>query len=332
MISLMLTLAIAADPAPRIALPARVTGANLMAVGDVRRGYGTKTARATVDRLKKIGVNTVSILMEGRSKHLADPEIRLPSSNELESIGAALKDASSQGMATILIPHLYLDNGAWRGDLAFPFPDKREEWWTSYRAFILKAAEIAEASGTTVLSIGVELKTLSKQPDFAAKMFALAADVRREFRGMLTYSANWDEAEDVLFWSAVDVAGVNGYYPLVPDPVRGAENVARRLSALAELAKREVLVLEVGYRSSPLSHVKPWEWPSHVNPIVDDASQANCWAAVLSSWLGATNVRGLLIWVIPTDPDDPASEPRHGFNVLNKAAEQVIARAFRGNA
>ncbi len=61
---------------------------------------------------------------------------------------------------------------------------------------------------------------------------------------------------------------------------------------------------------------------------IDEAAQANAWAAVLTHWLPARGVRGLLVWVVPTDPDDPASEPRHGFNPLNKAAEQVIAKAF----
>lgn len=312
-----------------VPLPQLVTGANLVPVGDARRGYGTKKSKETIERLKKLGVNTVSVLMEGRSRDLRDTSIHIP---ELEPIEEQLAQAASLGMATILIPHIYLDDGSWRGDLDFTNAIAREEWWASYRAFILAAARIAASSKTTVLSIGVELKAMSKQPEVAARMFQLARDVRREYRGLLTYSANWDEAEAVSFWGAVDIAGVNGYYPLLPDPVRGAEAVARRLLALAVIAKKEVLVVEVGYRSSPLSNVKPWEWPSKLEVIVDDGSQASCWAAVLTAWLGLPNVRGLLVWVIPTDPDDPASEPRHGFNPLNKPAEQVIARAFRGSA
>jgi hypothetical protein len=89
-----------------------------------------------------------------------------------------------------------------------------------------------------------------------------------------------------------------------------------------------VVVLEVGFRSSPLPHLRPWEWPDSVEPVVDTAAQANAWAAVLTHWFGAPGVRGLMVWVVPTDPDDPASEPRHGFNPLNKPAEEVIARVY----
>ena len=48
----------------------------------------------------------------------------------------------------------------------------------------------------------------------------------------------------------------------------------------------------------------------------------------LTHWLAAPGVRGLMVWVIPTDPDDPASEPPHGFNPLNKPAEKVIGQVF----
>lgn len=317
-------------PAPPSAepLPAIVTGANLRPVGDDRRGYGTRAARQTMDRLKRLGVNTVSVLMEGRMENLSDPRIRLPDPSTLEDIKNALVDANALHLATILIPHLYLDDGDWRGRITLSEGERGEAWWASYSAFIEVAADIAASSGTTVLSIGVELKGLSRDSDTKRRMIDLAARVRRSFHGLLTYSANWDEAEDVAFWSAVDLAGVNGYYPLVPEPVRGAEAIARRLTRLSSIAGREVLVLEVGYRSSPLSHVRPWEWPSQVTQVVDDASQAHAWAAVLAHWLGAEGVRGLLVWVIPTDPDDPASEPRHGFNPLNKPAEEILSRAF----
>jgi glycosyl hydrolase family 113 len=321
----LLTIAAAPSAVP---LPAVVTGANIRAVSDERRGYGTGTSRMTIERLEKMGVNTIAVLMEGRMASVESTEIRLPPNREREAIERQLVDANAMRLATILIPHLYLDDGRWRGEIAFRDPRARDAWWTAYDAFIEAAAEIAARSGSTVLSIGVELKAMSNAPDTHARMRDLATRVRRVYRGLLTYNANWDEAEGVSFWGAVDLAGVNGYYPLTPDPERGAEQIARRLGALARYAKRDVLVLEVGYRSSPLSHVRPWEWPTEVQEIVDDNAQANAWAAVLAHWLGAPGVRGLCCWVVPTDPDDPASEPRHGFNPLNKPAEEIIGRAF----
>lgn len=309
-------------------LPSLVAGFNLRPVGDERRSYGTRTARQTMLRLFELGANTIGILLEGRMARASDPRVHAPGRDTLDAARRALSDAHALGYATVLVPHLYVDDGTWRGDLEFSDPDDEDVFWRSYGAFIETSAAIAEATGTTVLSIGVELKGMSGLPRTADRMARLAARVRSIYSGLLTYSANWDEAEDVLFWSLVDVVGVNGYYPLEPTPNRGAEAVARRLRELSELAGKGVLVLEVGYRSSPLSHLRPWEWPEQIEPVVDESSQAQAWAAVLTHWLDAPGVRGLMVWVIPTDPDDPASEPRHGFNPLNKAAEAIIAEAF----
>lgn len=317
-------------PPSAVPLPEIVQGANLRPVGDDRRGYGTATARKTMERLRALGVNTIAVLMEGRMRSLDDRTVEVASRDELEPIRRALADANHMGFATVLVPHIYFDDGSWRGHLELD--DQADRWWSSYESFMMTAASIAARSGTTLLSVGVELKALSSQPETRARMGQLVAALREEYDGLLTYSANWDEAEDVVFWELVDLAGVNGYYPLTPDPMRGAEKVARRLEKLSRQAGRPVVVLEVGYRSSPLSHERPWEWPEDIEPVVDQGAQARTWAAVLSEWPRAEGVRGLLFWVVPTDPDDPASEPPHGFNPLNKAAESVIARAFGGVA
>jgi hypothetical protein len=82
-----------------------------------------------------------------------------------------------------------------------------------------------------------------------------------------------------------------------------------------------------------MSHVEPWAWPEDVeNKEVDQLAQATNWAAILAHWLNVPGVRGLLVWVIPTDPDDPASEPPNGFNPINKSAEEVLRRAFSAYA
>ena len=300
---------------PRTArpLPARVQGATVRPVGDDRRGYGTRTARQTFERLKQLGVNTLSILMEGRMARVDDTEIVAPSRSDLERVRAALRDAHDLGLATVLVPHIYIEDGTWRGEIRFNDDTTADAWWRSYGRFMHQAATIAEASGTTLLSVGVELKAMSKEAETRARMATLVKNLRSAYSGQLTYSANWDEAEHVVFWDLVDFVGVNGYYPLRPDPFRGAGAVARRLTRLSRRAGRPVLVVEVGYRSSPLSHVRPWEWPVDVEPVVDDAAQAKAWAAVLTHWMGAEGIRGLCVWVVPSDPDDPASEPRHGL-------------------
>ncbi len=317
----------AAPPEP-LPLPKTVLGMNLRPVGDARHGYGTRTARHTLARIAALGANTVGILIEGRLSNAKDPVVLGPGPAAVEAARLALLDARHLGLATVLVPHLYVEDGTWRGDLSFSDQEDQATWWRTYGDFAATAAAIARDGGASLLSIGVELKAMSSDPDAAKRMRAVVEKIRSIHRGPITYTANWDEAEAVLFWDMVDVPGVNGYYPLEPTPERGAEAVARQLRSLAARAGGDVLLVEVGFRASPLSHLRPWEWPEQVAPRVDEGSQARAWAAVLTHWLGAPGVRGLMAWVVPTDPDDPASEPAHGFNPLNKAAEEVIGRAY----
>ena len=43
---------------------------------------------------------------------------------------------------------------------------------------------------------------------------ALITDVREVYRGPLTYAANFDQYQAVGFWDALDVMGINAYFPL----------------------------------------------------------------------------------------------------------------------
>ena len=126
------------------ALPNLVTGANVRPVGDTRRGYGSQKARETLNRLKKMNVNTIAILMEGYMSNVNDVEFRFKEGEALKSIEAVLKDANKMGLSTILIPHLYIQDGTWRGLIKMSDAKQRDAWWTSYSRFIGTAADIAE--------------------------------------------------------------------------------------------------------------------------------------------------------------------------------------------
>ncbi|MBX2813472.1 MAG: hypothetical protein KTR25_16770 [Myxococcales bacterium] len=314
------------DPHP---LPQVVQGANLRPVGDTRRGYGTRTARNTMKRLQALGVNTIGVLFNGRMISAESTNVFAPPQHELHAIRRGLNDARSMGFATVLVPHIYIDDGTWRGEITFTNASHEKAWWNSYEAFIETAASTAQSTGTSVLSIGVELKGLSRKSSVRDHIAPVIQRIRSIYKGLLTYSANWDEAEGVQFWDLLDITGVNGYYPLAPTPKLGAQQIAQRLRKLAVQTNRDVLVTEVGYRSSPQSYLRPWEWPDQIANVVDEHAQAEAWSAVLGQWMTTPGIRGVIIWVIPTDPDDPASEPKHGFNPFNKEAETIIKHRFQ---
>ncbi len=102
---------------------------------------------------------------------------------------------------------------------------------------------------------------------------ALIAKVRSRYSGRLTYAANFDQYQRVGFWDALDVVGINAYFPLRSDiemaPGRELEETfteswRRILTDLVEfrrrrgIADRPVLFTELGYTPRRGSTIEPW--------------------------------------------------------------------------
>ena len=62
---------------------------------------------------------------------------------------------------------------------------------------------------------------------FEAQWRALIADVREQTGAPLTYAANWTDYERVPFWDALDVIGIQAYFPLA-DSTDSSEEAIRR--------------------------------------------------------------------------------------------------------
>jgi len=189
------------------------------------------------------------------------------------------------------------------------------------------------------MSVGLEFKGLSQQPGHRARFEALVTAVRAVFHGVITYSANWDEAQGVTFWQSVDVLGVNAFYPLqtrrgatAADLEAGALGVSRQLAALHARTRKKILLTEVGYKAITDSALRPWEWPAEVNLEtlpVDEAFQAQAYRAMACGVTTQPWSLGMVAWFTPSDPNDQAHPNRwegpNGFNPLHKAAGAVLA-------
>jgi Ca2+-binding RTX toxin-like protein len=86
----------------------------------------------------------------------------------------------------------------------------------SYDYMIVQEAKAAQAAGAKLFAVGTELDTLATDtdPTVVKAWTNLIADVRKVFKGSLTYSANWFNADKVTFWNKLDYVGIDGYVPL----------------------------------------------------------------------------------------------------------------------
>jgi hypothetical protein len=189
-----------------------------------------------------------------------------------------------------------------------------------------------------MLSVGVELRTwvTSRQ---ATSFLPIVADVRKIYTGPLTYSANWDDVDDTVIWGALDVLGINAFYPLAerngakfPELFEGGRRVVERVQRLTRLWNKPVLFTEFGYTTRRDPAVRPWEWPDRMTGVVvDQAAQAEAYRGLLAPLLDEPSFMGFFVWRFYADPDDVSQEAEWGFSPRGKLAELVVRDAYRAH-
>ncbi|HEY2732544.1 MAG TPA: hypothetical protein VGI70_01095, partial [Polyangiales bacterium] len=129
------------------------------------RGYGSEPSYALLDELVRLGANAISITPFGRiwSLHstVIDRDFELPFAQNRQNVIAFIAAAKARGLRVLLIPHLWVETGGWRGEID---PGSDAGWTAyraSYRAFVLAWADVAERAGADAFSIGVECKSWS---------------------------------------------------------------------------------------------------------------------------------------------------------------------------
>ncbi len=303
------------------------------------KGYGSEPFERSLGEVRRLGGNWVSLTPFGRVLDLKPTGISLtfeqPFEDNRKAVLAAIRSARAQGLKVMLVPHLWVESGGWRGEIEPGDEAAWERWSQAYREFVLTWAEVAELGGAEMLAVGVELRswvTTARAPSFVEIVHA----VREKYSGLLTYAANWDDVEDTVILGELDLIGVNAFFPLAErdgasfDELReGGKRVAARLKAVSELWDKPIVLTEFGYTTRKNPAVRPWEWPDHMSSVaVDEGAQADAYAALLAPLLDAPFVAGAFLWRLYADPDDVSQEAEWGFSPRGKLAELVLRDAF----
>jgi hypothetical protein len=302
-------------------------------------GYGSPAYARTLAESRAMGASWVALTPFGRVADLAgggvDLTFEAPFERNRADVARAVAMAHGRGLRVMLVPHLWVESGAWRA-LVDPGSDEGwARWSESYERFVLAWARVAAETGADMFSVGVELRswvTTARAPSFAR----VVADVRRVYRGLLTYSANWDDVEDTVVLGDLDVIGINAFYPLADEAgapetklLEGGARVRAKVHALAERWQKPVLFTETGYTTRHDPAVKPWEWPDAMSHVaVDEPAQAAAYRALLAPLLDEPDFAGFFVWRVYADPDDASQEAPWGFSPRGKLAELVVRDAF----
>lgn len=306
------------------------------------RGYGSEVCALAMRDARQFGANWVSITPFGRVYDLEPSGVSMtyeaPFRTNRARVVAAIRQAHAAGLKVMLVPHLWVENGEWRG-LIDPGDDAAWETWAQgYQRFVNEWAAVARETEVEMLAVGIELRTWVTT-ERASSFAGVIREVRRVFPGLLTYAANWDDVHDTVIWGELDVIGVNAFFPLAKapgDPLstleRSGERIAGELEELARIWQRPILFTEFGYTTRVDPALEPWLWPEHLEGVVpDELAQANAYRALLGAFISKPWFVGGFAWRVFADPYDLSQEPEWGFSPQGKLAELVLSDAFRAH-
>jgi hypothetical protein len=143
----------------------------------------------------------------------------------------------------------------------------------------------------------------------------------------LVYAANFNEYTRVPFWDALDLIGIDAYWPLSQQPTsetamleRAWEPIRAELAAFAAKNHRRILFTEAGYTSAHGTTTLPHSWMISETP--DQAEQAAAYQALLTSFDEQPWWAGVFWWVWEVPPNE--GDNMLDFTPRGKAAENVV--------
>ncbi len=287
--------------------------------------------KKSIDEIAALGADTVMLSVDARMENGSSSRIYLdvrftPTPQQLTEVIRHAKDKHQ--LRVVLMPIVLLDNPRgmeWRGTLN---PDDWSDWWRSYRAMLHHYSWIAEGSKVDVLVVGSELvSTESKVQEWRETI----AEVRKTFKGMLTYSANWDHYEGIPFWDELDLIAMNSYYTLgenhrvtVEQVVKNWQPFRNKILNFVRRKGKPLLFTEVGWHSLQNTASAPWDYTLEHLPIDLDL-QRRLYEGYFRVWHGTPEMGGFMIWEWPPGPGGPDNK---GYTPEGKPAEKVLKEWF----
>jgi hypothetical protein len=246
---------------------------------------------------------------------------RSPQTVSDDNLEHAIALAHKYTLKVFLTPHVHVPNDS-RSTIR---PDDRIAWFASYTAFISHYAAMAERLGVEQFAAGSELSSISgDRPGW----LEVIREVRARYHGTVLYAADPDEAARVPFWDALDMIGIDAYFPLSETPTadvsvlqRSWQPILNEMAAGSAKYDRKILFTEAGYTSQTGTTTRPSEWRLGTRP--NEAEQAAAYRALLATFSGEPWWEGVYWWVWNALPDD-GSDHATNYSPRGKAAERVI--------
>ena len=285
----------------------------------------------------KLNANYASVMPFGFVRDLAHPEIGFNSERQwfgetVKGVDQYVDELHKKGIKVMLKPQIWV-RGEFTGFIKMAHDEDWKLFENSYSEFILTYAKAAEESKVDIFCIGTELESfIDERPEYWT---ALIKEIKKVYKGKLTYAANWNEYDRTPFWVDLDYIGVDAYFPLsdaqtptLEDCKQGWQPHKVQLRSFSETFKKPILFTEYGYRSVDYAGKEPWKADRDMEGINFEA-QSNAMQALFEEVWNEDWFAGGFVWKWFHDHDRSGGEKDSQFTPQNKPVEEIIRKFYK---
>lgn len=285
-----------------------------------------------------VNANYCAIMPFGFIKNLEHPEIIHNTDRQWfgETRAGAkqyIETLQVKGIKIMIKPQIWIWNGEFTGYLEM----KKEQDWKnledSYSSFIMEYVKLANEMNVEIFCVGTELeKFVKNRPEYWKN---LIVEIKKIYKGKLTYAANWDEYKGTPFWSELDYIGLDAYFPLsnsktpsVEECIEGWKPHKKLIKELSKKYKKPILFTEYGYRSMNYSGKEPWQ-SNHRLKSLNFEGQNNLTQALFETFWDEEWFSGGFLWKWFHDYENSGGGEDNLFTPQNKPVESIISNHFK---
>jgi hypothetical protein len=243
--------------------------------------------KQAIDEIHEMGARSISFFVTNYQEDIRSDYIYLNRrAMEASRLTDIIDYSHRKGMSVFLFPTLHLQHlghKEWRGVLK---PNDPDLWWRNYTKLIRYYTNFSRENNVEVLSIGSELCSMEQEYDRWSEIIRYA---RKNYKGLLTYSANWDHYHDIDFVKDLDYLGINAYFgltqksePTLEELLKAWEPAKKRIEEAYKEYKKAVIITEIGYPSVDEANRTPWNYFSKKE--IDLNEQKLCYESFVKTW------------------------------------------------
>lgn len=285
--------------------------------------------------LQKINANYVALIPYAFTK-TNEPKVYFGNGRQywgesIEGVRVNIRQAHEAGLKVMIKPQVWTESG-WIGDFDLEKEEDWKIWETDYEAYIMSFVKLAAEEKVELFCVGTEYKKVVQKR--SSYWFQLIKDIKKVYKGKLTYCANWDDYKDVKFWKDLDFIGMSGYFPLsdaltpkIEDLVKAWGPVKQQLKQFSLKEGKPILFTEYGYRSMDQPAWRSWEMEYQERPI-NNQGQANAYDSLFRSLWNEKWFAGGFAWKWYTSFRRLDPNNNHDWTPQNKPAEQIMKQYY----